>query len=110
MILYIILGMYLDGISAVVLTMAIIEPMIRQAGFDMIWFGIFLVIVVEMAQITPPVGFNLFVLQGMANKDMGFIAKSAFPLFLLMILALILIVIFPEIALWMPQQKIQIIN
>ncbi len=110
MIFYIILGMFLDGISAVVLTMAIIEPMIRQAGFDMIWFGIFLVIVVEMAQITPPVGFNLFVLQGMANKDMGFIAKSAFPLFLLMILALILIVIFPEIALWMPQQMIQNIN
>ena len=82
---YIILGMFLDGISAVVLTMAIIEPMIRQAGFDMIWFGIYLVIVVEMAQITPPVGFNLFVLQGMAKKDMGFIARSAFPLFLLMI-------------------------
>ena len=70
-IFYIILGMFLDGISAVVLTMAIIEPMIRQAGFDMIWFGIFLVVVVEMAQITPPVGFNLFVLQGMAGKDMG---------------------------------------
>jgi len=86
-IFYIILGMFLDGISAVVLTMAIIEPMIRQAGFDMIWFGVFLVIVVEMAQITPPVGFNLFVLQGMANKDIGFIAKSAFPLFLLLILA-----------------------
>ena len=104
---YIILGMFLDGISAVVLTMAIIEPMIRQAGFDMIWFGIFLVIVVEMAQITPPVGFNLFVLQGMANKDMGFIAKSAFPLFLLMILAVVVIIIFPEIALWLPQQMIQ---
>ncbi len=104
---YIILGMFLDGISAVVLTMAIIEPMIRQAGFDMIWFGVFLVIVVEMAQITPPVGFNLFVLQGMANKDMGFIAKSAFPLFLLMILAVIVIIIFPEIALWLPQQMIQ---
>ena len=109
-IFYIILGMSLDGISAVVLTMAIIEPMIRQAGFDMIWFGIFLVIVVEMAQITPPVGFNLFVLQGMANKDMGFIARSAFPLFLLMILAVILVVIFPEIALWMPQQMVQNIN
>ena len=104
---YIILGMFLDGISAVVLTMAIIEPMIRQAGFDMIWFGVFLVIVVEMAQITPPVGFNLFVLQGMANKDMGFIARSAFPLFLLMILAVIVIIIFPEIALWLPQQMIQ---
>ena len=110
MIFYIILGMFLDGISAVVLTMAIIEPMIRQAGFDMIWFGIFLVIVVEMAQITPPVGFNLFVLQGMANKDMGFIARSAFPLFLLMVLAVVLVVIFPEIALWMPEQMVQNLN
>jgi len=109
-IFYIILGMFLDGISAVVLTMAIIEPMIRQAGFDMIWFGIFLVVVVEMAQITPPVGFNLFVLQGMAGKDMGYIAKSAFPLFLLMILAVIFIIVFPEIALWLPQQMIQNIN
>ncbi len=110
MIFYIILGMFLDGISAVVLTMAIIEPMIRQAGFDMIWFGVFLVIVVEMAQITPPVGFNLFVLQGMANKDMGYIARSAFPLFLLMIFAVILVVLFPEIALWMPEQMIKNIN
>ncbi len=110
MIFYIILGMFLDGISAVVLTMAIIEPMIRQAGFDMIWFGIFLVIVVEMAQITPPVGFNLFVLQGMANKDMGYIAKSAFPLFLLMVLAVILVVVFPEIALWMPEQMVKNLN
>jgi len=110
MIFYIILGMFLDGISAVVLTMAIIEPMIRQAGFDMIWFGIFLVVVVEMAQITPPVGFNLFVLQGMANRDMGYIARSAFPLFLLMILAVIVIIIFPEIALWLPQQMVQNIN
>jgi C4-dicarboxylate transporter, DctM subunit len=109
-IFYIILGMFLDGISAVVLTMAIIEPMIRQAGFDMIWFGIYLVIVVEMAQITPPVGFNLFVLQGMAKRDMGFIAKSAFPLFLLMIFAVILIIIFPEIALWLPNQMSKNIN
>ena len=110
MIFYIILGMFLDGISAVVLTMAIIEPMIRQAGFDMIWFGIFLVVVVEMAQITPPVGFNLFVLQGMANKDMGYIARSAFPLFLLMVLAVVIIILFPEIALWLPQQMVQNIN
>ena len=109
-IFYIILGMFLDGISAVVLTMAIIEPMIRQAGFDMIWFGIYLVIVVEMAQITPPVGFNLFVLQSMANKDMAFIAKSAFPLFLLMILAVIIVIIFPEIALWLPNKMSANIN
>ena len=107
---YIILGMFLDGISAVVLTMAIVEPMIRQAGFDMIWFGIYLVIVVEMAQITPPVGFNLFVLQGMAKKDMGFIARSAFPLFLLMILAVIIIIAFPELALWLPEKMIQSLN
>ena len=73
----------------------------------MIWFGIYLVIVVEMAQITPPVGFNLFVLQGMANKDMSFIAKSAFPLFLLMILAVTIIIIFPEIALWLPNKMSQ---
>ncbi len=110
MIFYIILGMFLDGISAVVLTMAIIEPMIRQAGFDMIWFGIFLVIVVEMAQITPPVGFNLFVLQGMANKDMGYIARSAFPLFLLMIFAVVLVVLFPEIALFLPEQMVKNLN
>ncbi|MDC1200334.1 TRAP transporter large permease subunit [Pelagibacteraceae bacterium] len=109
-IFYIILGMFLDGISAVVLTMAIIEPMIRQAGFDMIWFGIYLVIVVEMAQITPPVGFNLFVLQSMAHKDMAFIAKSAFPLFLLMILAVIIVIIFPEIALWLPNKMSTNIN
>ena len=109
-IFYIILGMFLDGISAVVLTMAIIEPMIRQAGFDMIWFGIYLVIVVEMAQITPPVGFNLFVLQGMAKRDMGFIARSAFPLFLLMILAVVIIISFPQLALWLPEQMIQPLN
>ena len=110
MLFYIILGMFLDGISAVVLTMAIIEPMIRQAGFDMIWFGIFLVVVVEMAQITPPVGFNLFVLQGMAGKDMGFIAKSAFPLFLLMILSTIIIIFFPDIVMWLPDQMVKNIN
>ena len=110
MLFYIILGMFLDGISAVVLTMAIIEPMIRQAGFDMIWFGIFLVVVVEMAQITPPVGFNLFVLQGMAAQDMGYIARSAFPLFLLMVLATILLIIFPEIVMWLPDQMIKKIN
>ena len=110
MLFYIILGMFLDGISAVVLTMAIIEPMIRQAGFDMIWFGIFLVVVVEMAQITPPVGFNLFVLQGMAGKDMGFIAKSAFPLFLLMILSTIIIIFFPDIVMWLPDQMVKNID
>ena len=105
-IFYIILGMFLDGISAVVLTMAIVEPMIRQAGFDMTWFGIYLVLVVEMSQITPPVGFNLFVLQSMADKDIYYIAKAAFPLFLIMILAVVAIVLFPELALWLPSKMV----
>jgi tripartite ATP-independent transporter DctM subunit len=101
---YVILGCFLDGISTVVLTMAVVEPMVRQAGFDMIWFGIFLVIVVEMAQITPPVGFNLFVLQGMTDHDMPYIAKAALPMFFIMCLAVILVVAFPEIATWLPEK------
>jgi len=99
---YIILGCFLDGISAVVLTMAVIEPMVRAAGFDMIWFGIFLMVVIEMAQITPPIGFNLFVLQGMTGHDMGFIARAAAPLFLIMVLAVAVLVAFPGIATYLP--------
>jgi len=101
---YIILGCFLDGISAVVLTMAVVEPMVRQAGIDMLWFGIFLVIVVEMAQITPPVGFNLFVLQGMTHHEIPFIARAALPMFGIMVLAVVLVVAFPEIATWLPEQ------
>jgi len=101
-IFYIILGCFLDGISSIVLTMAVIEPMIRTAGFDMIWFGIFLMVVIEMAQITPPIGFNLFVLQGMTGRDMGFIAWSAVPMFLIMCLAVVMLVLFPQIALFLP--------
>ncbi|WP_423907332.1 TRAP transporter large permease [Candidatus Spongiihabitans sp.] len=100
---YIILGFFLDGISSVVLTMAVVEPMIRQAGIDIIWFGIFIVVVVEMAQITPPVGFNLFVVQGMTNHDMNFIAKTAIPMFFLMVLMVVLLVAFPEIATYLPE-------
>jgi len=106
-IFYIVLGCFLDGISAVVLTMAVIEPIVRQAGFDMIWFGIFLVIVVEMAQITPPIGFNLFVLQGMTPHDLGYIARAAAPLFVMMVVAVALIVAVPEIATWLPAQMAQ---
>ncbi|MDZ7839806.1 MAG: TRAP transporter large permease subunit [Gammaproteobacteria bacterium] len=102
-IFYIILGCFLDGISAVVLTMAVIEPLIRVAGFDMIWFGIFLVVVVEMAQITPPIGFNLFVLQGMTGHDMGFIARSALPMFLILIVGVMLLSFFPGIATYLPE-------
>ncbi len=102
LVFYIVLGMFLDGISSVVLTMAVVEPMIREAGIDLIWFGIFIVVVVEMAQITPPIGFNLFVLQGMTNHEMGFIARAAFPMFLIMVVMVFILIAFPEIATWLP--------
>ncbi len=100
---YIVLGCFLDGISAVVLTMAIVEPMIRGAGIDVIWFGIFIVLVVEMAQITPPVGFNLFVLQGMTRHEMSYIAAAAFPMFLIMIAMVFILIAFPGLATWLPE-------
>lgn len=99
---YIVLGCFLDGISSVVLTMAVVEPMIRQAGIDIIWFGIFIVVVVEMAQITPPIGFNLFVLQGMTNHEMNFIARAAIPMFLIMVVMVFVLIAFPELATWLP--------
>jgi tripartite ATP-independent transporter DctM subunit len=99
---FIVMGCFLDGISMVVLTAAVIMPLVTAAGFDLIWFGIYLVLVVEMAQITPPVGFNLFVLQGMTGRSIFTIGAYAFPLFLLMCVAVILIAAFPEIALWLP--------
>ena len=102
-IFYIILGMFLDGISSVVLTMAIVEPMIRQAGIDVIWFGIFVVVVVEMAQVTPPIGFNLFVLQGMTRHEISYIAKTAIPMVGLMILMVVILVAWPELATWLPE-------
>ncbi len=103
LVFYIILGCFLDGISAIVLTMAVVEPMVREAGIDMIWFGIFVVVVVEMAQITPPIGFNLFVLQGMTNHEMGYIAKAAIPMFLIMVLMVFVLIWFPELATWLPE-------
>lgn len=102
LVFYIILGMFLDGISAIVLTMAIVEPMVREAGIDLIWFGIFVVVVVEMAQITPPIGFNLFVLQGMTDHEMGYITKAALPMFGIMVLMVFVLIWFPEIATWLP--------
>ena len=101
-IFYLILGMFMDGLSSVVLTMAIVEPMIRQAGIDVIWFGIFLVVVIETAQVTPPIGFNLFVLQGMTNHEIGYIAKTAIPMVGLMLLMVVILVVFPELATWLP--------
>jgi C4-dicarboxylate transporter, DctM subunit len=99
---YVVLGCFLDGISCVVLTMAIIEPMVRAAGIDLIWFGIFVVVVVEMAQITPPVGFNLFVLQGMTGHQITYIARAALPFFLLMAVMVAVLVLFPGLATWLP--------
>ncbi len=102
MIFYIVLGCFLDGISMVVLTMGVILPTILKAGIDPIWFGIFIVLVVEMAQITPPVGFNLFVLQGMTKKEITYIAKVALPFFFLMMAAVLLIYFVPGIVTWLP--------
>jgi C4-dicarboxylate transporter DctM subunit len=101
---YILLGCFLDGISMVVLTMGVILPTVQAAGFDLIWFGIFIVIVVEMAQITPPVGFNLFVLQGMTGKDIGYIARVTFPFFLLMCVMVLLLWFVPQLATWLPSK------
>lgn len=103
LVFYIILGCFLDGISSVVLTMAVVEPMIRQAGIDLIWFGIFIVVVIEMAQITPPIGFNLFVLQGMTHHEMNYIAKAAIPMFLIMVLMVFVLIAVPDLATWLPE-------
>ena len=103
MVFYIILGCFLDGISMVVLTMGVILPTIEKAGIDLLWFGIFIVLVVEMAQITPPVGFNLFVLQGMTGRQITYIARVALPMFVLMVVAVLLVYFFPEIVTVLPQ-------
>ena len=101
---YILLGCFLDGISMIVLTMGVILPTIGAAGIDLIWFGIFVVIVVEMAQITPPVGFNLFVLQGMTKREITWIAKACLPYFFLMVLAVLLLYWFPGLVTWLPSK------
>jgi len=100
---YVVLGCLLDGFSIVVMTLPIALPMVTLAGFDPIWFGIYLILMVEVSQITPPVGFNLFVIQGLTGEPIMNIAKYAFPFFLLMLLVTAIITIFPEIALWLPR-------
>jgi C4-dicarboxylate transporter, DctM subunit len=101
---FIVLGCFLDGISMVVLTMAVLLPTVEKAGFDLIWFGIYIVLVVEMAQITPPVGFNLFVLQGLTQRQITYLARTALPCFFLMFFAVLATYFFPQIALWLPLQ------
>ena len=104
LIFYVVLGCFLDGISMVVLTMGVIMPTVQKAGIDPLWFGIFIVLVVEMAQITPPVGFNLFVLQGMTKREIGWIARVTLPFFFLMVAAVLLIYLFPQIVTILPAQ------
>ncbi|GAB6074987.1 TRAP transporter large permease [Nautilia lithotrophica] len=106
-IMYIILGMILDGISIVVMTLPIVLPIVIHAGFDPLWFGIFLVLMVELSQITPPVGFSLFVIQGISGEKIDYILKATFPFFVIMILIVVIITLFPEIALYLPRTMIK---
>ena len=101
-VVYLILGTALDGISMIVLTSAVVLPMIQKAGFDLVWFGIFIVLLVEIAEVTPPVGFNLFVLQNMTGKDSNTIAKAAIPFFICLVVAIVLITVFPQIVTILP--------
>jgi C4-dicarboxylate transporter, DctM subunit len=108
LVLYLVLGCFLDGISCVVLTIGIVEPMVRQAGIDMVWFGIFVVLVVELAQITPPVGFNLFVLQSMTGHNIFRIARWSFPMFMIMFIMVFIMIAFPGLATWLPSQMLPV--
>ncbi|HEU0198952.1 MAG TPA: TRAP transporter large permease subunit [Burkholderiaceae bacterium] len=99
---FVVLGCFLDGISMVVLTMAVLLPTVQKAGIDLLWFGIFVVLLVEMAQITPPVGFNLFVLQGLTKREITYVARTALPLFTIMAAAVLLLYFFPALATWLP--------
>lgn len=101
-VVYLVLGTALDGISMIVLTAAVVLPMIQKAGFDLIWFGIFIILLVEIAEVTPPVGFNLFVLQNMTGKDSNLIAKAALPFFGCLVLCIAMITLFPEIVTYLP--------
>jgi len=102
-VLFVILGCFLDGISVVVLTVAVVLPLIQQANIDLIWFGIYIVLVVELSQITPPVGFNLFVIQSLTGKDILYVARAAIPFFMLILLAILLISWFPQIVTYLPK-------
>ena len=102
-VMYIILGAALDGISMIVLTTVVVLPMVQKAGFDLVWFGIFLVLIVEMAEVSPPVGFNLFVLQTMSGHDSNTVAWAALPFFFLLVAAVAIITVFPGIVMWLPR-------
>ncbi|HXJ08206.1 MAG TPA: TRAP transporter large permease subunit [Burkholderiales bacterium] len=100
--IYILLGTALDGVSMIVLTTSIVIPMVEKAGFDLVWFGIFIVLLVEIAELTPPLGFNIFVLQTMTGRDSNYVALASLPFFFMMVLCLAIITVFPELATWLP--------
>ena len=101
-VLYVVLGCFIEGISMIVLTATVVLPSVTQAGFDLLWFGVFIIMVVETAQITPPLGFNLFVIQGLTGLNIGRVAVSAIPFFLLLLVGIVLITAFPELVTWLP--------
>jgi TRAP-type C4-dicarboxylate transport system permease large subunit len=101
-VVYLVLGTALDGISMIVLTASVVMPMVQQAGFDLVWFGIFVILLVEIAEVTPPVGFNLFVLQNMTGRDSNTIARAAIPFFMCLVVCIALITLFPGIVTFVP--------
>jgi tripartite ATP-independent transporter DctM subunit len=100
--IYIVLGTALDGVSMIVLTTSVVIPMVEKAGFDLIWFSIFIVLLVEIAELTPPLGFNIFVLQTMTGRDSNYVAYASLPFFFMMVLCVVLITIFPSLCTWLP--------
>ncbi|HUP29336.1 MAG TPA: TRAP transporter large permease subunit, partial [Usitatibacter sp.] len=101
-VVYLVLGTALDGISMIVLTSAVVLPMIQKAGFDLVWFGIFIVLLVEIAEVTPPVGFNLFVLQTMSGRDSFYVGRASIPFFCMLVLSIVIITVWPQTVTWLP--------
>jgi tripartite ATP-independent transporter DctM subunit len=106
--IYLVLGTALDGVSMIVLTTSIVLPMVEKAGFDLVWFGIFVVLLVEIAELTPPLGFNIFVLQNMTGRDSNYVALASLPFFLMMLVCIVIITAFPELATWLPDSLLGI--
>jgi C4-dicarboxylate transporter, DctM subunit len=105
-VIFLIMGCFIDGISMILLTTSVLLPAVQGAGMDLLWFGIFVVLLVEIAQITPPVGFNLYVLQSLANRSIGYIALAALPFFAGLLALIVLITVMPEVVLWLPGQML----
>ena len=103
-IIYIVMGCFFDPISMVVLTMPILFPIVLKFGFNPIWYGVILVILIELGLITPPVGFNLFVIHGISGgRPMGEVIRGSFPYMVMMLLMITILYFFPQIAIWLPQ-------